>query len=191
MEIQGKLCTAGEACRTLSLPASTLRAYSARLAPILSPWAGRPPVLEEGRFRRRMYTQRDLAILAGAKDLLDKGLTFQQVLEQLGEQRPGRRDQEATTSRPSHQDVQAPRQLSTLVETAQASIRLAQEAVAQWRAIAQEREKELIRLQGILEERERAIASLGNALEVAKSQIQELRTRVDELEGKKRWPFRR
>ncbi len=71
-----------EAAHRLGIPASTLRRWSRRFAPFLSPEANglRRP---DGARGHRRYTPQDLTILARCKAFLSEGYTFKQVADLL------------------------------------------------------------------------------------------------------------
>ena len=73
-----------DAARRLGIPASTLRRWSRRLAPFLSPEAN-AAVKENGARGHRRYTPRDMATLARCKALLSQGYTFEQAARELEE----------------------------------------------------------------------------------------------------------
>ncbi len=71
-----------EAAQRLGIPASTLRRWSRRFAPFLSPYANGQRDAGGTRGHRR-YTPQDVAVLAQCKALLSQGLTLEQVAEKL------------------------------------------------------------------------------------------------------------
>ncbi len=77
------LCNPSEAASRLALPTSTLRLYSVRFRPLLSEHAA-PAGAVVGRTGRRRYTDKDLEILARARDLVKGGSSFNEALIELG-----------------------------------------------------------------------------------------------------------
>ena len=71
-----------DAARQLGIPASTLRRWSRRFAPFLSPEAN-AAVKENGARGHRRYTPHDLEVLARCKTLLSQGYTFEQAASEL------------------------------------------------------------------------------------------------------------
>ena len=71
-----------DAARRLGIPASTLRRWSRRFAPFLSPEAN-AAVRENGARGHRRYTPQDMAVLARCKVLLSQGHTFEQAAREL------------------------------------------------------------------------------------------------------------
>ena len=72
-----------EAAKRLGMPPSTLRVYSTKFGEMLSDAASNPPVSSDGRTGHRLYSDRDLVILAKAKEALARGLTYDQALAEL------------------------------------------------------------------------------------------------------------
>lgn len=72
-----------EAAASLGIPASTLRLYSVRFARLLSESAAAPVERGGGKPGYRLYSERDLALLREGKDLLAKGLTYDEALREL------------------------------------------------------------------------------------------------------------
>jgi len=66
----------------LGIPASTLRRWSRRFAPFLSPEAN-GAARENGSRGHRRYTPQDLEVLARCKALLSEGRTFEQAAQEL------------------------------------------------------------------------------------------------------------
>lgn len=73
-----------DAARQLGIPASTLRRWSRRFAPFLSPEAS-GAVRENGSRGHRRYAPDDLTVLARCKVLLSEGHTFNQVADMLAQ----------------------------------------------------------------------------------------------------------
>ncbi len=78
-----KLWRPAEAAQHLGVPASTLRRWSRRFAPFLSPQANGLREAPDAARGHRRYTAQDMQILARCKALLSQGLTFEQVTERL------------------------------------------------------------------------------------------------------------
>lgn len=72
-----------EAAEEIGVPPSTLRLYSVRFAPLLSPEAARPVERGGGKPGFRLYSQQDLAVLRDGKSLLERGLTYDEALAEL------------------------------------------------------------------------------------------------------------
>ncbi len=76
-----------EAASHLGLPTSTLRLYSVRFRSLLSEHAA-PTRAGVGRIGHRRYTDKDLEMLAGARDLVKSGSSFDEALTELGGRPP-------------------------------------------------------------------------------------------------------
>jgi hypothetical protein len=87
----GEWLKLGEAAQRLLMPASTLRAYSPKFAPLFSPSASQPVVAPGGKHGFRLNSSTDVAILSRAKELLSQGMTHEQTLEKLFLSLPGAR----------------------------------------------------------------------------------------------------
>jgi DNA-binding transcriptional MerR regulator len=83
-ELDGVM-TPAAAGRLIGIAPSTLRVYSVRLARLLSDAAGRPSEGPGGRPGVRLYANEDVRILTAAKEMLGRGLTYEQVADTLGE----------------------------------------------------------------------------------------------------------
>ncbi len=79
---ESPLIRPADAARQLGIPASTLRRWSRRFAPFLSPEAN-GAARENGSRGHRRYMPDDLVVLARCKVLLSQGRTFEQVTEML------------------------------------------------------------------------------------------------------------
>src|SRR3712207_1048540 len=68
----------GEAGRAIGIKPSTLRVYAQRFADLLSDDAA-----GAGQNGYRVFSQEDVALLRRARELLERGLTYGRVAEQL------------------------------------------------------------------------------------------------------------
>ena len=128
-----------EAAARLGMAANTLRVYSTRFAPLLSSGAATPSAGRAGRPGHRLYSAGDLAILGRARELVDDGLTYEQALNRLrGSQ---------TVAEPTGGRTGA----APLLPDATAQLGALQQAVDAWRALADERGRELTQLRARLE----------------------------------------
>src|SRR5688500_12831514 len=112
----------GEAGRMVGIKPSTLRVYVQRFGDLLSDEA-----TAEERPGYRLYTDQDASLLRQAKELLDRGFTYERAATQLRGQRPARPAPPARRSPTS--DVSA-----------------LEGAVEAWRALAEERAAEVAEL---------------------------------------------
>ncbi len=184
--MQGQGYKPAEAANALGVPASTLRLYSVRFGSLLSATAARPVERAGGKPGFRVYTEQDLAVLREGKALLERGLTYEEALQQLKRRwRPRvlRRQEaaaeptlageapEAVTAEPTplepsgasaatsaaHGEREAT--WGALVAHLMASLNSAQALAEEWRRIVEERNAELATLRERLrdaEERARA-----------------------------------
>jgi DNA-binding transcriptional MerR regulator len=157
-----------ETGRRLRMPASTLRVYSTKFAPLLSPSASQPVDAPGGNPISRLYSSTDVAILSQAKELLSQGMTYKQTLEELFLSLPGSR---ARTSTPTPSTaVECPQdarlvsatQLEAILKAAMnnlvdASVARSQRLAQEWQSLAEERASESLRLQERLRELEEAL----------------------------------
>jgi DNA-binding transcriptional MerR regulator len=72
-----------DAAAVVGVPASTLRLYSVRFAPLLSESAAHPVGAGGGRPGARVYSEHDVAILKDGKRLLEQGRTYEEALREL------------------------------------------------------------------------------------------------------------
>lgn len=166
----GELLRPAEAAARLGMPPSTLRLYATKFAEFLSPAAASPPVSPDGRPAPRLYTAQDLALLARAKELLARGLTYDQARQAL-RQLAGLEPRAAPT--PVAADLER--------------------ALAAWRALAEERTEEVRHLRAELQtlrESERllrqTLAERLAALEARLTALErELTTRLARLEQRR------
>lgn len=151
------------AAQRLQMPASTLRVYSTKFASLLSPSASDPPFSSDGKRGSRLYSSTDIAILSRAKELLSKGMTYEQVLQDLRISIPGAR---ARVSQPSHPNGAArvdgaqamtPAQMEALVSgMIAASVANTERMIQAWQSLAEERAREIIQLRARIRELEEA-----------------------------------
>ncbi len=172
-----------EAAAALGVPPSTLRLYSVRFGPLLSEAAAHPVERAGGRPGFRMYGEQDLALLREGKALLERGLTYDEALQELRRRWRPRllRRQEAAAEPLAERGGQpgtaaaAPAEAApapgpaplgereatwgALVAHLMASLNSAQALAEEWRRIVEERNGELAALRERLrdaEERARA-----------------------------------
>lgn len=172
----------------LQMPASTLRVYSTKFAPLLSPSASEPPASSDGRRGSRLYSSTDISIISRAKELLAKGMTYEQVLNELRLSIPGARQRTVSMQQPngaSRPDGQIPitaHQIEALVSgIVAASTANLERMVQAWQALAEERAKEILQLRNRVRELE----------ERQEREIAHLQGRVQELEELRRGDPRR
>lgn len=127
-----------EVASRLGMAGNTLRVYSARFATLLRPPAARPGAGRGGRPGHRLYSPEDVAILARARDLVASGLTYEQALARL--------KTEVAALNPHVLEggdgarAEDPAQAASL-----------QQAVEAWRALAEERAREVAELRARVE----------------------------------------
>ncbi len=148
-----------EVCQRLGMPPSTLRIYSTKFAEVLSDSAARPAVSADGKVGYRVYTGRDLVVLKKAKELLNQGLTYDQVLAELRLSVPGR--------------VRA-RAVGVGVSDAGSGAGSGEGAVSVTPG-------DLEKVLGVLA---RAVASAERSAEISQSLVKEIRTEMDELRSR-------
>lgn len=147
----GAVSTPGEAARRLGIAGSTLRIYSVKLAELLSEGAGRPSGGASGRPGVRMYTLGDLRVLESAKELLGRGLTYEQVAEEL---RP--RPRPADSGGGAVAKVRRPRAIGVadvmaVLDPLKMALERAMAATEAWQRLAEERQEEVDRLRRRIE----------------------------------------
>ena len=131
--MRGELLRPAEAAARLGIAANTLRVYSARFAALLGDLAARPAAGEGGRSGHRLYSEGDIAVLARAHALVSEGATYEQALDRL---RGGAQTEARSPSvRSGRTGGSAEVQLAAL-----------QLAVEAWRALAEERAREVAAL---------------------------------------------
>lgn len=159
-----------EAARKLGMPPSTLRVYSTKFTELLSETASNPPVTADGRTGHRLYCDRDLVILAKAKEALGRGLTYEQALGELrplyassrSRGRPGGAGNGSVANGAAYSN-----HIEALIAPLVASIQSAQKAAESWQALAVDRAKENEELR----ERIRSIESKVDRLEERWNQL--------------------
>ena len=119
-----------EAAARLGIAANTLRIYSVRFAPLLGDPAARPGPGTGGRSGHRLYSEGDVAVLGRAHALVREGATYEQALELL---RGGAR----TEARRS------PVRSGRTGDSSEVQLAALREAVDAWRALAEERAREV------------------------------------------------
>ena len=117
----------GEAGRMVGIKPSTLRVYVQRFAELLSDEA-----TAEDRPGYRLFTDQDVSLLRQAKELLDRGFTYERAATQLRGQRPARAPAAPARRNPTS-DVTA-----------------LEGAVQAWKALAEERASEVAELRAEL-----------------------------------------
>ncbi len=142
----------------LHMPASTLRVYSTKFASLLSPSASDPPVTAEGKRGSRLYSSTDIAILSKAKELLSKGMTYEQVLQELRMSIPGARQRAAQAEANARSDTVAavnPAQFEAMISgMIAASMSNAERMMQAWQNLAEDRAKEIVQLRARIRELE-------------------------------------
>jgi DNA-binding transcriptional MerR regulator len=125
----------GEAGDAIGIKPSTLRIYAQRFADLLSEDAG-----GSGRNGYRVFSEADVALLRQAKQLLERGFTYERAAAELRAAGYGR------TAEPAPR--RSPRSSAARVEEKAASEQLAilEQAVQAWRALAEERASEVAAL---------------------------------------------
>ena len=121
----------GEAGRAIGVKPSTLRVYAQRFADLLSEDAS-----GSGHSGYRVFSQQDVALLRQARELLERGLTYERAASQLRGAGQGSRSA-------------APRRREGLrAPDPEVGTRLAilEQAVQAWRALAEERAAEVAQL---------------------------------------------
>lgn len=159
-----------EAARKLGMPPSTLRVYSTKFTELLSEAASNPPVSADGRTGHRLYCERDLVVLAKAKEALGRGLTYEQALAEL---RPlyGSPKSRGRAGDPGNgttaDGATSSNHIEALIAPLMAGIQSAQKAAEAWQALAVDRAKENEELR----ERVRSIESKVDRLEERWNQL--------------------
>lgn len=138
-----------EVATRIGLAPSTLRLYSVRFAALLSPGAANPPPSADGRPGHRTYTRADVAVLQRAKALLDDGLTYDEALAALA---------------PNH--LAAGGDLASTSAELRVYLEAFQQAVDAWRALAEERGREIGELRARIDELEAALTEATRPLVV-------------------------
>jgi hypothetical protein len=147
------------------MQASTLRVYSTKFAPLLSLSACQPVAAPGGRHSSRLYSSTDIAILSQAKELLSKGITYQQALEELLLSLPGASAR--TISPTSSTGAKSPQNTSVMMATSTepvvkaaanalvaASLAHCERLAQEWQSLAEERAKESLQLRERIRELE-------------------------------------
>lgn len=127
------------------MPPSTLRVYSTKFAELLSEAASNPPVSADGRTGHRLYSDRDLVILAKAKELLGRGLTYDQALAELRPTYASPTVRARTVSTGNGGGTVAgvtSSQVESLLAPLLDGIQSAQKVAESWQALATERSRE-------------------------------------------------
>jgi DNA-binding transcriptional MerR regulator len=115
----------GDVARELDISTSTLRRWAKEFHPYLSKTAAKPEATNAGVSAHRRYTKEDVQLLTRVKTLLDRGLTYDQVVQQLrgtaGEASEGARPRkEAYSIVASEKQMEAPAVGPSLVVVADA-----------------------------------------------------------------------
>ena len=122
----------GEAGRAIGVRPSTLRVYAQRFADLLSEDAG-----GSGHNGYRVFSQQDVALLRQARELLERGLTYDRAASQLRgaghAARPAAASRRREPARGSDGEVDG--RMAPL-----------EQAVQAWRALAEERAAEVAQL---------------------------------------------
>lgn len=133
--LKGELLRPAEAAARLGIATNTLRVYSVRFASLLGDPAARPAASVGGRPGHRLYSEGDLAVVARAHAHVEAGLTYEQALDRL---RGGAQTETLLSPGRSRRTV-------GVSDAGQASL---QEAVDAWKALAEERAREVAELRG-------------------------------------------
>ncbi len=149
------------AAQRLQMPASTLRVYSTKFASLLSPAASDPPTTADGKRGSRLYSSTDIAVLARAKEQLAKGMTYEQVLQDLRMSIPGARQRAVhqtapdATAHPNGPAGMTQAQLEAMVSgMIAASVANTERMMQAWQSLAEERAKEIVQLRARIRELE-------------------------------------
>jgi DNA-binding transcriptional MerR regulator len=128
----------GEAGRAIGIKPSTLRIYAQRFADLLSEDAG-----GSGHNGYRVFSQQDVAVLRQARELLERGLTYERAASQLRGAGHGSRAPASPRRREGARaaDPELGQRLAIL-----------EQAVQAWRALAEERAAEVAQLKRELRE---------------------------------------
>jgi DNA-binding transcriptional MerR regulator len=153
----GRLVAPGEAARRLGIAVSTLRIYSVKLADVLSAEAGRPASGPDGRPGVRRYRAADLEVLAQAKELLGRGLTYEQAAQELGARQAAGQGRAVGRARRARGVLAS--DLAILLEPLKASLEQAVAGTAAWQALAEERRREGEALRARIETLEAELAA--------------------------------
>ena len=146
MASDGELVSPGETAKQLGIAPSTLRIYSVKLAEVLSAEAGRPQAGPGGRPGVRRYSADDLRRLARAKDLLARGLTYEQVARELQPTRGWAGEVGAGRGRARRSRGAGSAELAALLEPLMTAVERAGAAAAAWQGLAEERQQEVVEL---------------------------------------------
>jgi DNA-binding transcriptional MerR regulator len=130
-----------EAAARLGIAGNTLRVYAARFAPVLSASAAR----QAGEAGHRQYTVDDLALLMRARQLLEAGATYEQALARL--------------AGPPMAQTSGPEQASQSSEAA-SGLAAMQEALGAWKALAEDRAREVAALRARMSELEQRVVEM-------------------------------
>jgi len=133
-ELREDLLRPAEVASRLRIAANTLRVYSVRFAPLLGDRAARPTAGPGGRSGHRLYSEGDVVVLTRAHALVRGGATYEQALDRL-------RGGAWAEARPS-----LVRSGRTDDGSAEVQLAALQQAVEAWRALAEERAREVAEL---------------------------------------------
>lgn len=125
----------GEAGAAIGIKPSTLRVYAQRFTELLSEEA-----TAEDRPGYRFYTQRDVEVLKKARELLDRGFTYERASAELRALGLGPRE------RPTSRRERSSRARDEVSSDIQTNIALLERAVEAWRQLADERASEVAEL---------------------------------------------
>ncbi len=128
--MRDELLRPAEAAGRLGIAANTLRVYSVRFAALLGDPAARPAAGAGGRSGHRLYSEGDVAVLARAHALVKGGATYEEALDRLvgGAQADAR---------------VAPMRSGRTGDAAEGQLAALRQAVDAWRALAEERAREV------------------------------------------------
>lgn len=146
MAAGGETLNPGGAAKQLGIGSSTLRIYSVRLGDVLSAEAGMPKAGPGGRPGVRRYSADDLRLLARAKELLRRGLTYEQVAAEL-QPRGGTAGQAGVGgARVRRAGVVRAADVAAMLEPLKAALERATAATEAWQRLAEERQQEVAEL---------------------------------------------
>lgn len=124
-----------EIAQRLGISSSTLRLWSNQFAPLLSEQARKEATDNGGPAAQRRYIDKDLHLLASAKELLDRGLTYEEARARLNQATNPNPDDAPHPNTPpsSHSDqgdVQLSRALAEAIEAKDRTIAALKESLA-------------------------------------------------------------
>lgn len=150
-----------DAAKRLGLAQNTLRVYAARFTTLLGDSAARPPLGPNGQPGHRQYTERDLSVLRRAKQLVDRGLSYEQALTELERDSPRPIGLQSTGILPARPmstvdgtaagTLTEPRTTGQWFDASGDALTPLRQAVDAWRALAEEHAREIAQLHARLD----------------------------------------